>query len=321
MGKYTHALACQASMKKRKKIRPSVIAKRDRTWKIDDWNTTCHHIGNLRLFLCVSEAAMAPWCGWHVENGDRPCVSLSLNASPCVHPLLLWICWQCVVVLILFNEQISGLTLEDNEKQHCRKRQSAKTVVHILRTLLHIRPNHVYIIYSLSKRQVITDCITCSFWPKFLYEYTDFLPAASYSWAGDCWIYLFSSQTTDSTRSFSVTSLHLLWNVWKPCGGCCRFHLIRLVFLLLQYFWVCTGCFSFFMNWILSATTVSVLLPVLICSVQLDDVPSFLKKTDCIFLVLQSGKPEKCQACLVESKVLSGMATFTTWVGEMKVTV
>lgn len=97
------------------------------------------------------------------------------------------------------------------------------------------------------------------------------------------------------------------WSVW-------------FFFLLLQYFWVCTGCFSFFKNWILSATTVSVLLPVLICSVQLDDVPSF-KKTDCIILVLQSGKPEKCQACLVESKVLSRMATFTTWVGEMKVTV
>lgn len=151
------SLSGQYGGKKRKTIRLSVNAKRDCTWKIDDWNTSCLHIGILRLFLCVTEAAMALWCGWHVENGDGLCFSLSLNTSPCVHPLLLWICWQCVVVLILFNEQISGLTLDDNEKQHCRKRQSAKTVVHILRTLLHIRPNHVYIIYSLSKRQVITD--------------------------------------------------------------------------------------------------------------------------------------------------------------------
>lgn len=162
MSKYIHMLVRSAWGKERKKIRPSVNAEKDQTWKIDDWNTTCHHIGNLRLFLCITEAEIAPWCGGHVENGDRPCVSLSLNTSPCVHPLLLWICWQCVVVRIRFNEQISGLTLEDNEKQHCRKRQSAKTVVHILRTLLHIRPNHVYIIYSLSKRQVITDGFTCS---------------------------------------------------------------------------------------------------------------------------------------------------------------
>lgn len=59
-------------------------------------------------------------------------------------------------VLALFNEQISGLTQEDNEKQHHRKRLSAKTVVQIFSTLLvplHIRLARVSMTCSWSKSQ------------------------------------------------------------------------------------------------------------------------------------------------------------------------
>lgn len=61
------------------------------------------------------------------------CASVSFS----VGTLFLWSHRQSVDGLALSNEQIGGLTQDDNENQHCRKETgSAKTVVEIFSTLL-----------------------------------------------------------------------------------------------------------------------------------------------------------------------------------------
>lgn len=94
-----------------------------------NWLAKCHVLSYWKseAFQRVIEDEMSPRRGGHTRgDGMRNAflclcgaASSRVNASRCVSTLFPWSCWQCVDVLALFNEQISGLTREDNEKQHC----------------------------------------------------------------------------------------------------------------------------------------------------------------------------------------------------------
>lgn len=97
-----------------------------------NWLAKCHVLSYWKseAFQRVIEDEMSPRRGRHTRGeGMRNAflcmcgaASSRVNASQCVSTLFPWSCWQCVDVLALFNEQISGLTREDNEKQHCGER-------------------------------------------------------------------------------------------------------------------------------------------------------------------------------------------------------
>lgn len=209
-------------------------------------------------------------------------VSLSVNTSLCVSPLFLWSCWQCVDVLILFNEQISWLTPGDNEKQHRRKRQRVPKQLFFLRTLLvllRIRPPHVY--------------VTCYRWPSQtryhlnLYEYTDshhtvWLETVELTCI-QFWKLLKTTFLTDRAPALSYPSVPpglSPWrrfmrhggyeDVWRTLHG--PPGVILEVERRIQSLHS-AGCFILKINWILYAANACDLLPDLICSVQLD-VPS-----------------------------------------------
>lgn len=99
---------------------------RDCTWKIDEWNAACRHIGNLSVRLSPRDV-----CDEDVTRGAERDYSVSLWTF-CVAS-----CRQCVDVHTPFNEQFSGLTGKSNEKRHRRRRPRVQNAVVQMIVLLH----------------------------------------------------------------------------------------------------------------------------------------------------------------------------------------